>query len=194
MLVGYARVSTHDQNVDRQLTEFKESGVEKVFIEKESGKNRERPVLAEAMAQCREGDTFIVCELSRLARNTRDLLNVVYELEAKKVVIQSLKEKIDFSTITGQLVLNVLASISQFERSMILERQRQGIFEAKKRGVYRGRKKVEKPHNFDKVADLVISKQITAVEGMKMTGLKTSTFYQFYRAYKQALDNEVIEF
>ena len=184
MKIGYIRVSCEEQNEQRQTELLQAHGVEKIFDEKISGKTRDRKELQEALDYCRNGDVFMVCDLSRLARNTRDLLNIVHLLEEKGASFVSLKENIDFSTATGKLIFNMLSSIYEFERTIMLERQREGILIAKRNGVYKGRKAVAEPSNFTTFVDKINKKEITAVEAMRQSGLKKSTFYRFLRKYK----------
>jgi len=191
--VGYVRVSSKDQNEDRQLETMKQYSVDRVFHEKLSGKNMERPELKKALEYSREGDKFIVAELSRLGRSVTDLHKIVDELTEKGVTFCSVKENIDLSTPTGKLMFGLLAVLAQYERELLLERQYEGILIAKRDGKYKGRQPVKKPANFDKVIKLVTDGEITAVEGMKRTGLKKSVFYQFYKQYKTTDDYDVIE-
>ncbi len=144
MIVGYARVSTLEQNLDRQLKTLKEKGVVKVFEEKKSGKNlEERPELKKCIEFVREGDTLVVADFTRLARSTKNLLEIIEGLSKKGVNVISVKENLDLNTATGRLILTVLAGISQFEREVMLERQAEGIAIAKAKGHYKGRKAIE---------------------------------------------------
>lgn len=136
MKVGYVRVSTVEQNEERQVLAMKEHGVDKVFIEKASGKNANREKLEEMLGFVREGDVLYVSEFSRLARSTKDLLAIVDQLSAKGVDIVSLKENFDTTTASGRMMLTVVAAIAQFEREIMLERQRDGIAVAKAKGRY----------------------------------------------------------
>lgn len=142
-LIGYARVSTQEQNEARQLEAFTELGVDKYFIDKCSGKDAARPQLTAMRTYVREGDTVIVTEYARLARSVRDLLSIVDELRAKDVQLRSVKEQFDTSTPQGKLMLTIFAGLAEFEREMILERQREGIALAKERGVYKGRQALQ---------------------------------------------------
>ena len=139
MKIGYVRVSSVDQNEERQLVTMKKHEVEKVFIEKMSAKNKERPKLQEMLDYVRDGDTIIVHDLSRLARNTKDLLEIVDYLNQKEVNLVSDKEHIDSSTPMGKLMLTMIGAIYEFERSNLLERQREGSALAKAKGKYTGR-------------------------------------------------------
>ena len=136
MKVGYVRVSTIDQNEGRQLVKMKEVKVEKLYIEKVSGKDIEgRPELKNMLEFVREGDTVYVHDFSRLARSTKDLLYITDLLAKKGVHLVSFKENIDTSTPTGKLMLTMIAAINEFERTNLLERQKEGILIAKELGV-----------------------------------------------------------
>lgn len=139
-VVGYARVSTHNQKLDAQLDQLHGAGVEKVFEEKASGVDANREELAKMLDWVREGDTVICCKIDRIARSTQHLLEIVDRLEKKGVAFRVLNINLDTSTPTGKLMLTMLAGIATFERELMLERQREGIQKAKERGAYRGRK------------------------------------------------------
>ena len=139
--VAYIRVSTVEQNEDRQLENLKKYQIERIFSEKVSAKDTKRPQLQEMLRYVREGDTVYINDFSRLARSTMDLLSIVEQLQNKNVQLISIKENIDTSTPTGKLMLQMIAAINEFERANLLERQREGIKCAKERGAYKGRKK-----------------------------------------------------
>ena len=140
MKVGYVRVSTIEQSEERQIVELREkAGVEKFFIDKISAKSAKRPKFEEMMNFLREGDELIVSEFSRLARSTVDLLQIVETLTAKDVKVKSLKEQLDTSTPQGKFMLTIFGAIAEFERELILQRQREGIQLAKVAGKYKGR-------------------------------------------------------
>ncbi|MBQ3265221.1 MAG: recombinase family protein [Ruminococcus sp.] len=190
MKVGYIRVSTKEQNTARQDKLMEQLGVEKVFIDRMSGKDTKRPELKAMLSFVREGDTVIVSEIARFARNTRDLLNLIDELTKKGVQFESQKEKIDTTTPTGQFMLTVFAAVAQLEREYILSRQREGIEAAKERGEYRGRKPIDVDGDqFAQEYKLWKSGQITAVTAMKHLGLKPNTFYRRVKAYEEAHNN-----
>lgn len=168
MRTAYVRVSTVEQNEARQLEALKKYDIEKWFTEKVSGKNMDRPELQKMLEFVREGDTVYVKDFSRLARSTKDLLEIVEKLQAKGVNLVSDKENIDTSTPTGKLLLTVLASINQFERERILENQREGIAIAKAAGKYKGRPKMEYDQeafkeNYDKYMNREITKYQFAI-------------------------------
>lgn len=138
--IGYIRVSSVDQNEARQHTALKPYNIDKLFIDHGiSGKDTNRPQLTAMLDYVREGDTVYISEFSRLARNTKDLLSLTEQLQNKGVTLVSLKEKLDTTTPTGKLMLTMIGAIAEFEREMILERQREGIAEAKAAGKYKGR-------------------------------------------------------
>jgi DNA invertase Pin-like site-specific DNA recombinase len=143
-IIGYARVSTEGQELTAQLEQLQGAGVDKLFKEKASGVKEDRPQLAAMLDHLREGDTVVICKLDRIARSTKHLLEIVDTLEAKKVSFKVLNINLDTSTPTGKLMLSMLAAVGQFEREMMLERQREGIRIAKDKGAYKGRKPTAK--------------------------------------------------
>ena len=136
--LGYVRVSTAEQNDQRQKEALEKYKIDKWFEEKVSAKDKKRKKLQDMLEYCREGDTIYVHDFSRLARNTKDLLEIVEELERKGVNLVSNKESLDTSTPTGKLMLTMIAAIAEFERQNLLERQREGIAIAKREGKYKG--------------------------------------------------------
>ncbi len=177
MKIGYIRISTTDQNTSRQEVLMKELGVEQVYIDRMSGKNTDRPELKRMMSFVRQGDTVIVESISRFARNTKDLLELVEQLTVKQVEFISKKEAIDTSTPTGKFMLTVFGAVAELEREYILQRQREGIAIAKANGIYKGRKPVEHPQ-FEVVVSMWRQGRITATEAMKRLNMKPSTFYR----------------
>ena len=185
MKVGYVRVSTEEQNTIRQEVLMQELGVDKVFIDKASGKTTARHELLKMLEFVREGDTVVVESYSRLARSTRDLLDIVDTLRDKGVEFISRKENIDTTSPTGRLMFTIIAGISQFEREVMLERQAEGIREAKKAGKYKGRQ----PREIDdkKFNSLYIewkAGRITAVAMYRALGMSSPTFYRRVKAYE----------
>ena len=143
MNLAYVRTSTVEQNEQRQIEALKKRDIDKWFIEKVSAKNiHERGELLAMMDFAREGDTVYIHDLSRLARNTSNLLTLITQLQEKKVNLVSDKESIDTSTATGKLMITMIAAINEFERNNLLERQREGIAIAKQQGKYKGRKQI----------------------------------------------------
>lgn len=139
MNVCYIRVSTVEQNEQRQVEAMKDKNIEKWFIEKISAKDTNRPRLKDMLDFVREGDTVYIHDFSRLARSTKDLLDIVEELNNKNVILKSNKENLDTSTPTGKLMLTMIGAINEFERQNLLERQREGIAVAKRAGKYKGK-------------------------------------------------------
>ncbi len=178
MNIAYIRVSTVDQNEERQIKALENEDIKKYFIEKVSAKDTKRPKLLEMMDFAREGDVIFIKDFSRLARSTQDLLNIVKQLDERGVKLRSLKENLDTNTSTGKLMLTMIAAINAFERVNMLERQREGIAIAKSKGSYKGRKKVEKPDNWDEVYPRWKNREYTAGKAMELLGLKRNTFYK----------------
>jgi DNA invertase Pin-like site-specific DNA recombinase len=145
MKIAYVRVSTEEQNEARQVEALEKHGIDKWFKEKISGKNTNRPELRKMMEFAREGDTIYIHDFSRLARSTKDLLDIVDQLKAKGIHLVSDHESLDTSTPTGKLMLTMIAAINEFERENLLERQREGIAIAKRAGKYKGRKEISIP-------------------------------------------------
>lgn len=186
MKVGYVRVSTEEQNTARQEVLMADLGVEKVFIEKMSGKDKNRPVLQEMMSFVREGDTLIVESISRFARNTRDLLDLVEKLKEKNVKFVSQKENIDTDTETGKFMLTVFGAMADLERGTILQRQKEGIAIAKAAGKYTGRKPISVDE--DKMTELYSAwkrGETTPKCMMKILDLKPATFWRKVKAYEE---------
>jgi len=163
MQIAYIRVSTVEQNEQRQIEAMQHYHIEKWFIEKVSAKDTNRPKLQELLDFIREGDTLHIHDFSRLARSTKDLLEIVEYLNTKGVILVSNKESIDTSTPTGKLMLTMLGAINEFERTNLLERQREGIAIAKRNHVYKGRKPVSIP-DFEKHYAIYKNREITKVQ------------------------------
>lgn len=177
MKIGYVRVSTTDQNTARQEVLMQELGVDRMFVDRMSGKNTNRPELTRMMAFVRQGDTVVVESISRFARNTKDLLEMVELLTTKGVEFVSKKEAIDTTTPSGKFMLTIFGAVAELERAYILQRQKEGIAIAKAQGVYKGRKPLERPE-FAAVVSLWRSGAFTAAEAMKRLEMKPSTFYR----------------
>ena len=141
MIVGYARVSTSDQNLDVQLTELEAHGCERIFQDKTTGSNTDRAGLADLLEFLREGDMLVVVRLDRFARSLPDLYAMLERLTRQGVAFHCLRQSIDTSTSTGKLTLAILGAVAEFENDLRRERQREGIARAKERGVYKGRKR-----------------------------------------------------
>ena len=187
MKVGYVRCSTDEQNPARQQEMLKEKGCEKVFSDMLSGKDRNRPGLEEMLRFVREGDTVYVESISRLARSTRDLLNIIDELNEKGVSFVSQKESIDTNTPQGKFMLTVFAAMAELERDQIKQRQAEGIAIAKAEGKYKGRI----PKEYDKYEFEQLYKQwkagdITQQYMCKKLNMSRTTLYRIVRKYEHA--------
>lgn len=178
--VGYVRVSSVGQNIERQLDGI---DVDKLFTDKASGKDTKRPKLAAALEYLREGDTLLVHSMDRLARNAEDLLRIVRELVARGVSVSFVKNQLSFSgkeDPMGKLMLTMLAAFGEFERELIRERQREGIAIAKAKGVYRGRKRALTPDQVIEVTQLALNGMPKA-ELARTYGISRETLYQYLR-------------
>jgi DNA invertase Pin-like site-specific DNA recombinase len=184
MIIGYVRVSTVEQHEDRQLVTMEKYKVEKIFQEKVSAKDTNRPELQAMLEFAREGDTIIVHDFSRLARSTKDLLDLVENLNSRGINLVSSKENIDSSTPQGKLMLTMLGAIYEFERTNTLERQREGIAIAKEKGAYKGRKKIDFPSNWSEVYLKWKNRELTGAKAMELLGLKRNTFYKLVKEYE----------
>ena len=183
MLVGYVRVSSLDQNPERQLEELKSLHVEKIFVDKQSGKNIERPELQKMLAFVREGDVLIVHSLDRLARNLADLLTMVQNLTDRGVSVRFINEKLDFdagkeSSPMAKLMLSMVGAFAEFERSMIKRRQAEGIALAKERGVYKGRQRSVTDEQIDTIKTMIDQGVPMAVAARKV-GISRTTAYKY---------------
>lgn len=184
MKLFYCRVSTEQQNEERQIKAAEQLGIDKenIYIDKQSGKNTERKELKRLLAFCRKGD-IVYCEsISRIARNTKDLLNIVDELQDKEVHFVSLKEQIDTSSPQGKFVLTLFGALAELERDCILERQAEGIEIAKAQGKYKGRqpKKIDQKA-FIKMCEEWRKGERTAVSIQKKFNISAQTFYRWVK-------------
>ena len=183
MKYAYIRVSTAEQHNDRQFAAMKHLGIDKYFEEKISAKDTNRPELQKLLGEVRAGDAIYIKDFSRLARSTKDLLDIAEQLKKKKVDLISLKENLDSSTPTGKLMLTMIAAIYEFERENLIERQREGIKIAKDKGAYKGRKKINYPKDWEKYYPLWRSREITGTAAMQILKLKRNTFYKLVKEY-----------
>lgn len=182
--IAYVRVSTVEQNEDRQIEALEKHSIDKWFMEKVSGKDRNRPKLQEMLDYVREGDTVYVHDFSRLARNTKDLLEIVENLNGRGVALVSNKENLDSSTPTGKLMLTMIGAIAEFERQNLLERQREGIAIAKRKGVYKGRKEV-KVDNFGEYYERYMRREYTKAELAQELKISRPTLDKLIKEYRE---------
>ncbi len=179
MKIGYARVSTEEQNLDRQLDSLKEAGCSKIFKEKITGIKKDRPELDKLMEHLREGDLIIISDLTRLSRSVKDLFSLVDQIEKKGANVKSLKESwMDTSTPQGKLMFTIFAGISQFERDLISQRTLEGLAAARSRGRNGGR-----PKKDEKALILALKmyqeKSYSISEITKATGVSKTTIYKY---------------
>lgn len=183
--VAYLRVSSLSQDCLRQEVQMP-NDIDKFFIEKASGKNTDREQLKACMAYLREDDTLYVESISRFARNTKDLLSMVEDLNNRGINFVSLKENVDTRTPQGKFMLTIWGAMAEMEREQILERQREGIAIAKEKGVYKGRQPIKVDEKlFAKVVKMWKDGDITAVEAMKRLNLKANTFYRRVKKWEE---------
>lgn len=182
--VAYIRVSTVEQNDARQREAMASHGIDRFFIDHASGKNMDRPQLQEMLKYIREGDTVYVSEFARLGRSTADLLQLVQQIQDSGAHLISLKESFDTSTPAGKLQMTMLAAIAEFERAMILERQKEGIAIAKREGKYKGRKQVSVP-NIGEYYDSYMRREKNKVQISAELGISRNTLDRLFREYKE---------
>lgn len=190
MKVGYVRVSTRDQNTARQDVLMEQLGVEKIFTDKASGKTQDRPQLQEMMSFLREGDILTVESISRIARNTKDLLEITGQLKQKHVKFISQKERLDTDTVSGKFMLTIFGACAEMERDYILERQAEGIAIAKAEGRYNGRPP-KQLDDFEDVYSAWKSGKLTATAATKRLGIARSTFYRRAERFER---EEILDF
>jgi DNA invertase Pin-like site-specific DNA recombinase len=177
--IGYCRVSTTEQNMAAQLELLHKAGCQEIFKEKQSGSDSARPELRKMLDYIRKGDTVTVTKLDRLARSTKDLLGIAEEIRYKGADFEVLNINLDTKTPTGQLMLTMLAAIAEFERGIMLERQREGIDVAKQDGKYKGRKPIE---------DTKLQKVQALVDGGKSVSKAVAEVGIGRRTYYKALE------
>lgn len=181
MNLAYVRVSTIDQHDDRQVEALSVHGIDKWYMEKVSGKNTDREQLQLMLSEAKEGDTIFIHEFSRLARSTTDLLYIVEDLAKRNIRLVSNKEYVDTSTPTGKLMLTMIAAIAEFERTNLLERQREGIVAAKKRGAYKNCGRKYKEYDAEYLDKLLVDYEnglITKTEIANKLNVSRKTLYQ----------------
>lgn len=184
MNVAYIRVSTAEQNEERQLKAMKGKNIDKYFTEKISAKSADRPKLKELLSFVREGDTVYIHDFSRLARSTKDLLAIFEKLKRKKVTLISNKEHIDTSTPTGKLMLTMLGAIAEFERDNLLERQREGIAIAKEKGAYKKKPKLSATsEEFINAYARYKTRELTKCQLAKELNISRTTLYKIIDEY-----------
>ncbi|MBP1931907.1 recombinase family protein [Ammoniphilus resinae] len=180
MKIGYARVSTHEQNLEMQIDALKQFGCEEIFTEKVSGTKDDRPQLGIALKTLRSGDLFVCYKLDRIARSTKKLIEISETLEQRKVELGSLQDHIDTSTAIGKAMFKMLAVIAELEADIIRERTLAGLASARARGRKGGRPTVGSKQ-IEKAVKLYESKTVTLREIKDMTGISPSTLYKYLK-------------
>lgn len=184
--IAYVRVSTTEQNEARQREALQAYNIDKWFIEKVSGKDTNRPQLISMLDFVREDDVVYIAEFSRLGRSAKDLLDIVENIEDKGANLISIKENFDTKTPAGKLQMTMLAAIAEFERAMILERQREGIAIAKKEGKYKGRKKIKRT-DIDIHYDRYMSRKANKTQIATELGISRNTLTRLFNEYEKTL-------
>ena len=185
MKIGYARVSTQDQNLDRQLDNLRAAGCERIFNEKMTGTKSDRPELKTMLLTLRSGDILVIDSFSRLSRSTKDLLDLVEKLTDMGVHLVSLKENLDTTTATGKLMLTMLSALSQFERDLIAERTIDGLKAARARGRCGGRPRVGTDKDKQQALAMYDANVMSNAEIARHFGISPATFSRWVKARKE---------
>jgi DNA invertase Pin-like site-specific DNA recombinase len=187
MLVGYARVSTLDQNPALQIDALRGAGCERLFVEKASGASRDRPELKGALDYVREGDTLVVWKLDRLARSLKQLIETVAMLEARGIGLRSLTESIDTTTAGGRLIFHIFGALAEFERTVIRERTKAGLSAARARGRVGGRPAKLSVDDLKAAKALLGDPTITVADVAKRLGVSPATLYRHLPAARSTI-------
>jgi DNA invertase Pin-like site-specific DNA recombinase len=182
MLIGYARISTHDQTLSLQQDALEKAGCEQIFTDTVSGTKAERKGLSEALSHLRAGDTLVVWRLDRLGRSLRHLIDTITELHERGVGFKSLQENIDTTTSGGKLVFHIFGALAEFEREIIRERTRAGLVSARSRGRAGGRPKALTPKDVQMLRSMASDKSLTVSDICKTLGIGRTTFYRYAKA------------
>ena len=185
MKIGYARVSTQDQNLDRQLDNLRAAGCDRIFNEKMTGTKSDRPELKTMLLTLRAGDVLVIDSFSRLSRSTKDLLELVEKLTGMGVHLVSLKENLDTTTATGKLMLTMLSALSQFERDLIAERTIDGLKAARSRGRCGGRPRLGSDKDRQQALAIYKANVMTNSEIASKFGVSLRTFSRWIAEEKQ---------
>lgn len=177
MIYGYARVSTADQNLDRQLDALRKHGIDKLFCEKMSGTKKNRPELDKMLSELSEGDTVVIESLSRLGRSVKNLSELMEYFNTKNIRLVSMKETIDTTSPTGRLLYTILASLAAFERDILVERTSEGLKAARARGRVGGRPKTD-AKAMQKALALYQTKEYSVTDITDLTGVSKSALYR----------------
>lgn len=181
MLIGYARVSTHDQNLELQFTALKNMGCEKFYQDKMSGTRSDRPGLQQALEMLRKGDTLVVWKLDRLGRTVKGLIDLVNELHQRNIHFKSLTDNVDTSTASGRFFFHMMASLAQMEKELLAERTRAGLAAAKSKGRLGGRKRKMTASKMESAKKLLAS-GMAARDVARNLGVSVPTLYRWVPA------------
>jgi len=181
MLIGYARVSTQDQNLDLQRDALQKAGCEQIYTDSVSGTKARRPGLEDALSHLRSGDTLVVWRLDRLGRSLRHLIDTVTDLQERGIGFKSVTESIDTTTSGGRLVFNIFSSLAQFETEIIRERTKAGLQAARARGRTGGRPKALTDKQVDMLKQLAADKNRSVNEICQTLGISRKTFYRYVK-------------
>jgi DNA invertase Pin-like site-specific DNA recombinase len=184
MLIGYARVSTDDQNLDLQKDALTRAGCEKVLEDHQSGAKAERPGLKSVLQYAREGDTLVVWRLDRLSRSLKDLIEMVSQLESRGIGLKSLHESLDTSSSSGKLIFHIFGALAEFERNLIRERTQAGLQAARARGRKGGRPKALNADKRALAVQLYGDRKHTVKQICQMMGISKPTLYKYVDAHR----------
>ena len=187
MRIGYARVSSQDQNPDLQLDALRAAGCKRIFVEKASGAQRERPELGAVLDYMRSGDTLVVWKLDRLARSMKQLIETVEGMEARGIGLRSLTEAIDTTTAGGKLIFHIFGALAEFERAIIRERTRAGLEAAKARGRQGGRPPKLTPQDLAAAKAMLADTSFTVADVARRLGVSPATLYRHLPAARSQL-------
>ncbi|MBN9565284.1 MAG: recombinase family protein [Alphaproteobacteria bacterium] len=190
MKIGYARISTHDQNLDLQEDALKAAGCGKIFMDRQSGATLDRPGLKDALDYVRAGDTLVVWRFDRLARSLKDLVQLIASLEERGVAFTSLTESIDTASPGGKLVFHIFGALAEFERNLIRERTKAGLNAARARGREGGRPPSLKPNDQELLKKLARDSMLTPKEIQKMFGISKATLYRYAKLNRTQNEKE----
>ena len=190
MKIGYARVSTNDQNLDRQRDQLRNEGCVKIYEEKQSGKDRERPELKRMLDSLREGDIVVVSDLTRVSRSVKDLFEIVEAIHVAGAEIKSLHEPwLDTTSPQGRLLFTIFSGISEFERELIRQRTLEGLESARARGHKGGRPSLD-PKLVNRALKMYDKKTFKITEIKESTGISKSALYRYIRERNAAVQND----
>ncbi len=187
MLIGYARVSTDDQNLDLQKAALSETGCDRIYEDTMSGAKVDRPGLLQAVEVLRKDDTLVIWRLDRLARSLKDLIGLTEGFESKGIGLRSLQEAIDTTTSSGRLFFHLMGALGEFERNLIRERTRAGLEAARKRGKVGGRPRLLSEKKLNVAKTLLASDELSVEEVAMQVGVSPATLYRYFPGGRSGL-------